>query len=95
MSSPAAIERLQDDGTPRRFSAARLEAHRKKLGLSAADYGKLVDISGATIYNWEQGKSRPSPEQVQALGLVKLMSPTALKARVVELAQGKSDVARG
>lgn len=73
-----------EGGTPRRFSAARLAAHRAKLGLSAADYGKLVDISGATIYNWEQGKTRPSPEQVQALGLLKLMSPTALRARLAE-----------
>ena len=30
-----------------RFSAARLAAHRSKLGLSAADYGRLVDMSGA------------------------------------------------
>lgn len=73
-----------EEGTPRRFSAARLAAHRAKLGLSAADYGKLVDISGATIYNWEQGKTRPSPQQVQALGLLKLMSPTALRARLAE-----------
>lgn len=89
-SAPAAIE---DDGTPRRFSATRLEAHRKKLGLSAADYGKLVNISGATIYNWEQGKTRPSPDQVKALGLVKLMSPTILKARVAELAESGGSAA--
>jgi len=55
------------DGTPRRFSAARLAAHRAKLGLSAADYGRLVGMSGATIYLWEQGKSRPKPEQLQRL----------------------------
>jgi len=91
-AAPAAVE---DDGTPRRFSATRLEAHRKKLGLSAADYGTLVGISGATIYNWEQGKTRPSPEQVQALGLVKLMSPTAVKARVAELANAGEPTAAG
>ena len=55
------------EGTPRRFSAARLAAHRAKLGLSAADYGRLVGMSGATIYLWEQGKSRPKPEQLQRL----------------------------
>ncbi|VTY23834.1 Helix-turn-helix domain protein [Xylophilus ampelinus] len=84
-SSTQPVGSIEDDGTPRRFSAKRLAAHRTKLGLSAADYGKLVSISGATIYNWEQGKTRPSPEQVQALGLVKLMSPTVIKARVAEL----------
>lgn len=71
-----------DDGTPRRFSAARLAAHRTRLGLSAADYGKLVGVSGATIFNWEQGKGRPMPEQIQALGLLKLFSPTAALARL-------------
>lgn len=90
---PAAepVRTVEDDGTPRRFSASRLAAHRTKLGLSAADYGKLVGISGATIYNWEQSKTRPSPEQVQALGLVKLMSPTAIKAKVAELGSSSPD----
>lgn len=46
-------------GTQRRFSAARLAAHREKLGISAASYGKLVGVSGQTIYHWEQGKYRP------------------------------------
>ena len=32
-----------------RFSAVRLAAHRSKLGLSAADYGRLVGMSGATM----------------------------------------------
>lgn len=50
-----------------RFSATRLAAHRTKLGLSAADYGRLIGMSGATIYLWEQGKTRPRPEQVQQL----------------------------
>jgi len=61
-----------------RFSATRLAAHRQKLGLSAADYGKLVGMSGATIYLWEQGSSRPKPEQVQALGALKGLSRRAV-----------------
>ncbi|MDQ8034098.1 MAG: helix-turn-helix domain-containing protein [Bordetella sp.] len=73
------------DGTPRRFSASRLAAHRAKLGLSAAEYGRLVGMSGATIYNWEQGKSRPDPQQVQLLGALKLQSPTAIRARLAEM----------
>lgn len=42
-------------------------------------------MSGATIYNWEQGKSRPDPAQVQSLGLLKLQSPTAIRARLAEM----------
>lgn len=65
-----------------RFSAARLAAHRDKLDLSAADYGRLVGMSGATIYLWEQGKARPRPEQVQQLGLLKTIGRNALLERL-------------
>ena len=84
-ASAAAAGDGQEGGTARRFSASRLAAHRAKLGLSAADYGRLVGMSGATIYNWEQGKSRPDPAQVQSLGLLKLQSPTAIRARLAEM----------
>jgi len=36
----------------RRFSPARLAATRKKLGLSAADFGALIGVSGQSIYKW-------------------------------------------
>ena len=49
------VAERQKYDTPRRFSATRLAARRAKLGLSAAVYGKLVGMSGATIYLWEQG----------------------------------------
>lgn len=69
------------DGPQRRFSALRLAAHRAKLGVSGATYGKPVGIGGQTIYNWEQGKSRPNAQQIHQLALLKLMSPTeVLKA---------------
>lgn len=68
-----------------RFSAARLTAHREKSGLSAADYGKLVGVSGSTIYLWEHGKARPKPEQVQQLGTLKSLSRKAALARLEQI----------
>jgi len=59
------------EGTKRRFSATRLAAHRAKLGLSAAIYGRLVGVSGQTIYHWEQGKARPRAAQLQRLAAVR------------------------
>jgi len=50
-----------------RFSARSVRAQRQRSGLSAADYGRLVGVSPLTIYNWEQGKSRPRREQFAAL----------------------------
>jgi len=79
-SAAAAEARVATNGdtdTPRRFSSTRLVSHRKKLGLSAAAYGKLVGMSGATIYLWEQGKSRPNDEQLQRLAAVRTLGKRA------------------
>jgi DNA-binding transcriptional regulator YiaG len=44
-----------------------LKAHRQRLGLSAKDYGKLMGVSGLTIYNWEAGKSKPRRSQLAGI----------------------------
>ena len=54
-----------------RFSARSVAAQRKRVGLSAADYAKLVGVSSLTIYNWENGKTRPRKEQLAALVAVR------------------------
>ena len=54
-----------------RFSARSVKAQRNRLGLSAADYGKLVGVSGLTVYNWEHGTSRPRKAQLAALVAVR------------------------
>ena len=46
-----------------RFRAMGVKAHRAKLGLSADYYGRLVGVSGLTIYSWESGKSKPREAQ--------------------------------
>ncbi len=64
-------------GTPvaiakgRRFSAHGLKTHREKVGLSAADYSQLVGVTAQTVYNWEQGKSKPRDEHLAALVAVR------------------------
>ena len=50
-----------------RFSAKGLKANRERLGLSADNYGKLIGVSGLSIYNWEQGKARPRESSIAAL----------------------------
>jgi DNA-binding transcriptional regulator YiaG len=50
-----------------RFRADGLKSHRAKLGLSAADYGRLVGASGLSVYHWESGKARPRQAQVAKL----------------------------
>ena len=48
------------------FSGDALKAHRERIGLSADNYGKLLGASGLSIYNWEQGKTRPRKSDVDA-----------------------------
>jgi DNA-binding transcriptional regulator YiaG len=54
-----------------RFSARSVRAQRRRLGLSAADYGRLVGVSALTVYNWESGKSHPRKAQFAGLVAVR------------------------
>ena len=47
-----------------RFSPKWVKADRKRLGLSARDYARLVGVSTLTIYNWEHGKTKPRAQQL-------------------------------
>ena len=62
---------VEDRSEGVRFSPRWLKLHREKIGLSAADYGKLVGVSSLTIYNWESGKARPRPTLLPALAAVR------------------------
>jgi len=59
------------EGKQVRFSASGLKSQRKRLGLSAADFGTLLGVSAQSIYNWEQGSNRPRPEQVRAIAALR------------------------
>ena len=74
--------RKLDTTVTSRFSAKSVSAQRKRLGISANDFGKLVGVSGVTIYAWEQGRSRPRKAQIQALGLVRTLGKTEARAKL-------------
>ena len=48
-----------------------LKAHRTRLGLSGKDYGKLLGVSSLTVYNWENGKSKPRRSQLPRIVTVR------------------------
>jgi DNA-binding transcriptional regulator YiaG len=56
-----------------RFSAKGLASQRKRLGLSAEALGKLVGVSGLSIYNWEGGKARPRAQHMPAIAALKTL----------------------
>ncbi len=80
-----------DSGSRRsRFSAKGLKASREKLGLSADNYGKLVGVSGLSIYNWEQGKARPRESSIAALMSIRGIGKREAARRLGEPATPKT-----
>ena len=59
------------DATGLRFRASGMAANRKRLGLSAADFGLLVGATGQSIYAWEAGKAKPRPQALAAIAALR------------------------
>ncbi len=71
--------------TVARYSARNLASLRRKLGLSAADFGKLLGVSGASIYLWEEGKTRPREKNMPAIAKLRGMGKKAAFAQLAAL----------
>lgn len=93
-TEPAATARTgaeSDSGSKRsRFSAKGLKTHREQLGLSADSYGKLVGVSGLSIYNWEQEKARPRESSIAALASIRGLGKREAASRLGEPATPKA-----
>jgi DNA-binding transcriptional regulator YiaG len=83
-----AVQAGADGSTKVRFRAKGVTSHRKRLGISAADYGKLVGVTGHTIYKWEQGAARPRKAQLAALAAVRGLRKREVKARLGQMVKG-------
>lgn len=68
-----------------RFSPGWVKSDRKRLGLSAKDYGRLVGVSGLTIYNWESGKSKPREKQLAAWAAIRGLGKREAQRRLAVL----------
>jgi DNA-binding XRE family transcriptional regulator len=65
-----------------RFRVAGFASLRKKLGLSAAEMGKLIGVSAQSIYHWETGKSRPRASQLAAIAAVRKLGKREVAQRL-------------
>lgn len=65
-----------------RFKAQGVTAQRKRLGLSAASYGRLVGVTAHTIYKWEHGAARPRKRQLAALASLRSLGKREARARL-------------
>jgi DNA-binding transcriptional regulator YiaG len=85
-SAPAAADDDDEEqATARRFSATRLAAQRRKLGLSAADFAALIGVSGQSVYKWEHGEARPRARQLEAIAALRGIGKREAAARLAQL----------
>jgi len=68
-----------------RFAAKSVISHRKSLGISAADYGKLIGVTAHTIYRWEQGTSRPRRAQLSDFAAIRRLGTTEAIVRLEQM----------
>ncbi len=51
-----------------------IQAIRHKLGENTKTFGQRLGVSGRTIEDWEQGRSRPSGPAIKLMELLRLLS---------------------
>lgn len=72
----------ESDASGLRFRAAGMAANRKRLGLSAADFGLLVGATGQSVYAWESGKSKPRRDALAAIAALRGIGKREVEARL-------------
>jgi DNA-binding transcriptional regulator YiaG len=65
-----------------RFSPRSVKAQRRRLGLSAEDFGTLIGVSAQTVYHWERAKSRPRRSQLAALAATRSIGKREARERL-------------
>ncbi|MFN7550647.1 MAG: helix-turn-helix domain-containing protein [Pseudomonadota bacterium] len=81
--APAAAPGGDDAGGGKlRFQARGLKTLRARLGLSAGDLGKLLGVTGQSVYNWEARKATPRREQLAALAALRGAGKREIQVRL-------------
>ena len=80
--APVSNESGDSSGTGLRFRAKGMAANRKRLGLSAADFGLLVGATGQSVYAWESGKAKPRAEALAAIASLRGIGKLDAEARL-------------
>lgn len=86
-TASAAVSTKAGAETSFRFQARGLKTHRATLGISAADYGRLVGVAGLTIYKWESGTNRPRAAQLPSIASVRGLGKREALARLEQISK--------
>ncbi|MBI3374763.1 MAG: helix-turn-helix transcriptional regulator [Betaproteobacteria bacterium] len=68
-----------------RFVPKALRSQRERLGLSAADYGRLAGVSAKSVYDWEHEAARPRREQLATLAALRGIGKREARVRLEQL----------
>lgn len=82
---PQPAEAAETDASGLRFRAAGMAANRQRLGLSAADFGLLVGATGQSVYQWEQGKTKPGKRKLAAIASLRGIGKREVAQRLAAL----------
>jgi DNA-binding transcriptional regulator YiaG len=77
----------EGEGGQFRFRAAGMASNRKRLGLSAADFGLLVGATGQSVYAWEAGKAKPRAHNLAAIAALRGVGKREVVKKLAELKQ--------
>jgi DNA-binding transcriptional regulator YiaG len=81
-----AVEPTDANGEKLRFRASGFAAHRKRLGLSAAEAGAFFGVGAQSIYNWEGGTARPRKAVLPAIAAFRRLGKRQAGAILAQLA---------
>ena len=87
-AKPAAKVRKPAGDTDRRkqlrIAPNTIKKHRKRLKLSQADLGKILNVSTNTVLRWEAGTSKPRSKHLPGLDQLRTISKRELKQQLGE-----------
>lgn len=82
---PQSTKAAETDASSLRFRAAGMAANRKRLGLSAADFGLLIGASAQSVYLWERGSAKPGKRNLVAIASLRGIGKKAAAQRIATL----------
>lgn len=88
-SHPTRTPKAPDEEQPgraARVSPKAIASLRRRLGLSAESFGRLLGTSGQSVYNWESGKAVPRGITATKMASLKSVGKRAVAAHLEKLA---------
>lgn len=82
-ASPTSAEK--EPGRVAGVSPKAIASLRRRLGLSAEAFGRLLGTSGQSVYNWEAGKATPRGASAAKIASLKSVGKKAAAAHLAAL----------